>query len=112
MSNTFPKLHNATWPGVVGKGEADEPHDAADGGDDHGDPSSHAVGHRSADDLERRRHDAEQAEQDADGVPGGVEVRAQVDALEWEGKPGPGAVHEGADEQHPEGSGIGAQVAK
>ena len=20
MSNTFPKLHNATWPGVVGKG--------------------------------------------------------------------------------------------
>ncbi len=26
MSNNFPKLHNATWPGVVGKGpDADEP---------------------------------------------------------------------------------------
>lgn len=23
MTNTFPKLHNATWPGVVGKGSAD-----------------------------------------------------------------------------------------
>ncbi len=23
MSNSFPKLHNATWPGVVGKGSAD-----------------------------------------------------------------------------------------
>src|SRR3954452_13060414 len=23
MSNTFPKLHNAAWPGVVGKGSAD-----------------------------------------------------------------------------------------
>src|SRR6267142_6192533 len=23
MKNTFPKLHNATWPGVVGKGSAD-----------------------------------------------------------------------------------------
>ncbi len=25
MSNTFPKLHNATWPGVVGKGSEEEP---------------------------------------------------------------------------------------
>lgn len=25
MSNTFPKLHNATWPGVVGKGSDEEP---------------------------------------------------------------------------------------
>ena len=24
--NTFPKLHNAAWPGVVGKGEGSEPH--------------------------------------------------------------------------------------
>ena len=24
-SNTFPKLHNAAWPGVVGKGEGSEP---------------------------------------------------------------------------------------
>ena len=23
MSNTFPKLHNALWPGVVGKGSPD-----------------------------------------------------------------------------------------
>src|SRR3954447_25901906 len=23
--NTFPKLHNAAWPGVVGKGEGSEP---------------------------------------------------------------------------------------
>ena len=23
MPNTFPKLHNATWPGVVGKGSPD-----------------------------------------------------------------------------------------
>src|SRR6187397_3523189 len=25
MSNNFPKLHNAAWPGVVGKGEGSEP---------------------------------------------------------------------------------------
>jgi sugar phosphate isomerase/epimerase len=25
MSNSFPKLHNAAWPGVVGKGEGSEP---------------------------------------------------------------------------------------
>ncbi|MBC9889058.1 MAG: sugar phosphate isomerase/epimerase, partial [Opitutae bacterium] len=25
MSNTSPKLHNATWPGVVGKGSEEEP---------------------------------------------------------------------------------------
>lgn len=25
MSNTYPKLHNAAWPGVVGKGEGSEP---------------------------------------------------------------------------------------
>ena len=25
MSNNFPKLHNAAWPGVVGKGSDDEP---------------------------------------------------------------------------------------
>src|SRR3954462_15286670 len=24
-SNAFPKLHNAAWPGVVGKGEGSEP---------------------------------------------------------------------------------------
>src|SRR4051794_22557397 len=24
-SNTFPKIHNAAWPGVVGKGEGSEP---------------------------------------------------------------------------------------
>ena len=23
MTNTFPKLHNAMWPGLVGKGEED-----------------------------------------------------------------------------------------
>ena len=25
MANNFPKLHNAAWPGVVGKGEGSEP---------------------------------------------------------------------------------------
>src|SRR4051795_12341079 len=25
MSNNFPKIHNAAWPGVVGKGEGSEP---------------------------------------------------------------------------------------
>src|ERR687889_1148460 len=25
QSHTFPKLHNAAWPGVVGKGEGSEP---------------------------------------------------------------------------------------
>src|SRR3990172_11730134 len=25
MSNNFPKLHNAAWPGVVGKGDGSEP---------------------------------------------------------------------------------------
>ena len=25
MTNNFPKLHNAAWPGVVGKGEGSEP---------------------------------------------------------------------------------------
>ncbi len=24
-TNTYPKLHNAAWPGVVGKGEGSEP---------------------------------------------------------------------------------------
>ena len=25
QQNNFPKLHNATWPGIVGKGEGSEP---------------------------------------------------------------------------------------
>ena len=25
MANNFPKLHNAAWPGVVGKGDDSEP---------------------------------------------------------------------------------------
>ena len=30
MSNTSPKLHNATWPGVVGKGSDEEPYISLD----------------------------------------------------------------------------------
>ena len=30
MENNYPKLHNATWPGIVGKGPDSEPAIALD----------------------------------------------------------------------------------
>ena len=103
---------HADLPGSVCERESHEPDDPADGRGDHGDSPSHAVRDGAAHDLERRGEQTEQAEQDADREPGGVQMGAQVDAFQRESQARSGTVDEGPDEQDPDGSRVRSQGAK